>query len=272
MTPYKFDISEKRSGYTLQNVIHKGHPITVEWSKRLLEDDKRRTQEEWVKATPYHSDEFMPSPSLYHSVIVALFSELDRIDNFENRLEKKIILGMLELLKSDLTKNALMTSAAVLYTSNGRDIMSNNHKTPDQYFSEIDLSSHTQETMPDQKTAIRQILEAENNDELEVWQRLLADRNESNVQQLMRLPKYLIGNRELDKSKLLSEHNYIRLTRNLKSNWVVESPIRLRIYGGATLEIMCESSDAAATHNVLVMPVQQSHAKLPPRYTPKLIA
>ena len=113
----EFKIEELPEWYRLRNVPYNGGLYEVDWSKRLLDNGKARTQDEWVRRTD-RIEWKLPNLCLSYASLLALYTNRDCAVCSD--LVKKVVE---EVFMPDLRNNNLYTSTRVIYLPEGKDVV-----------------------------------------------------------------------------------------------------------------------------------------------------
>ena len=115
--------------WTVDSVSYNGDLYKVDLSKKLLDDEKSHTQDEWAqfsKTAKQNGDFYVGDFPLYHSLFTALYDLRDsqrknEIENVRGFLEKQFM------------NYWLMTLTRIKYSKKGKDTVVHNHGMSDQY-------------------------------------------------------------------------------------------------------------------------------------------
>ncbi|MFH1669143.1 MAG: hypothetical protein ABIA62_04405 [Candidatus Woesearchaeota archaeon] len=111
----KFRIEELDDRYRFHNLEYHGGVYTVDWSKDLLDNGVSHKQEDWIGIVA--DGEFkLPSASLYHATIKALYENQDHpVDE-----QQDLVQTVREVFQKDFKGRWMMTSTRVKYASKNK--------------------------------------------------------------------------------------------------------------------------------------------------------
>jgi len=122
-----FQIESLPDRYRLHNIQYNNGVYAVDWSKELLDDGKKHTQQDWIALT--QSTEWkIPDLQLYHGTLAALYQHRDS----PVKEQKKLVEELKQLFKADFDLGNLYmtTSTRIKYAASGGDAVTHNWGYP----------------------------------------------------------------------------------------------------------------------------------------------
>ena len=117
----EFAIENLHDRYRLQGIPYNGEIYVVDWSKKLLDNGNKHTQEEWVQLL--QNQEFqLPNTHIYHVTCSLLYQH-------KEGKHSKLVKKLSALFRKDFKDNWMMTSTRVKYNQSDPDKVIHDFKT-----------------------------------------------------------------------------------------------------------------------------------------------
>lgn len=123
-----FTLEILTDSYRITGVNYRNNIHSVNFTKELLDNGAKKTQDKWVEYSLEPENRFIVGDmSLYHSIFTTLYK------NKDNTMYKDQIEEVRKFLDKILKQHWIMTLTRIQYQPSGKDKVIHNFKMPDQY-------------------------------------------------------------------------------------------------------------------------------------------